>query len=82
MHDFCRCGLLPNYTQKLLEYYKEAELENQDGENRPFDRDCLTALSHYQKDLTNYEPEAVGMCDSWGEPVRYFGNPGHSDYQE
>ena len=77
-----RCGLLPNFEAKLMEYYDAAELENVEEENRPFDRNCLSALTNYQTDLIDGEPEAVGMCDSWGAPFRYFGNPGNQDLKE
>ena len=38
----CRCGLLPNFEEKLIDYYKAADLENLNGENRPYDKNCLT----------------------------------------
>ena len=41
--SFYRCGLLPNFKEKLNNYYKEADLENINGETRPYDKNCITA---------------------------------------
>lgn len=68
--------MLTNFAEKLEEYYKSADIENENGVTRPYDRECLTELKNYQNDLSNGLPEALAMCDSWGKPYRYFGNPG------
>ena len=63
---------MPDFESKLETYYQEAEGD----ENRVFDPSCKEALKQYQADLSEGRPEAVKMCDSWGEPYRYLGNPG------
>ena len=35
--------MLPNFEEKLNEYYKAADLENINGETRPYDKNCLSA---------------------------------------
>ena len=74
--------MLPNFEEKLAAYYDAAELENVIEENRPFDRNCLAALQSYNADLVNEEDEAIRMCDSWGAPSRYLGNPGKEYLKE
>ena len=60
------CGLLPNFEEKLHNYYQEADLENINGETRPYDKNCLTArVSRWS---------VCGLCSRW-KPGKHFENP-------
>lgn len=80
------CGLLENFDKKLNNFYEDLQgkvkglsgnlLFLTDFPWVPIGREsCLSELKIYQKDLLSNHQVALRMCNSWGEPNRFIGNP-------